>query len=48
VEIGLYDVEFIPWQAIKSQALVDLIVEWMDSGLRGINELPNHWVMYFD
>jgi ribonuclease HI len=20
----------------------------MDSGLRGINELPDHWVMYFD
>jgi ribonuclease HI len=20
----------------------------MDSGLRGIYELPNHWVMYFD
>jgi hypothetical protein len=22
--------------------------EWTDSGLRGIDELPNHWVMYFD
>jgi hypothetical protein len=48
VEISQYDIEFIPWQVIKSQALVDFIVEWTDSGLRGIDELPNHWVMYFD
>jgi ribonuclease HI len=23
-------------------------VEWTDSGLQGIDELPNHWVMYFN
>jgi ribonuclease HI len=23
-------------------------VEWRDSGLWGIDELPDHWVMYFD
>jgi hypothetical protein len=28
VEIDLYDVEFIPRQAIKSQALTNFIVEW--------------------
>jgi hypothetical protein len=22
--------------------------EWTDSGLLGINELPYHWVMYFN
>jgi hypothetical protein len=48
VDIGQYDVEFIPRQAIKSQALVDIITEWTDSGLRGIDELLDHWVMYFD
>jgi hypothetical protein len=48
VEINQYDIEFIPWRAIKSQALTDFIVEWTDSGLRGVDELPNHWVMYFD
>jgi hypothetical protein len=48
VEIGQYDIEFIPRQAIKSQALTDFITEWTDSGLRGIDELPNHCVMYFD
>jgi hypothetical protein len=48
VEIGHYNVEFIPRQAIKSQALTDFIAEWIDFGLRGIDELPNHCVMYFD
>jgi hypothetical protein len=48
MEIGQYDIEFIPWWAIKSQPLTDFIAEWMDSGLRGIGYLPDHWVMYFD
>jgi hypothetical protein len=48
VEISQYDVEFVPRWVIKSQALTNFIVEWIDSGLRGIDELPNHWVMYFD
>jgi hypothetical protein len=37
-----------PLHAIKSQAPVDFIAEWTDFVLRGINELPNHRVMYFD
>jgi hypothetical protein len=48
VKIGQYDVESIPSWAIKSQALTDFIAEWTDSGLPGINELPDHWVIYFD
>jgi hypothetical protein len=48
VETGQYDVEFVPRWVIKSQALVDFITEWMDSDLRGGDELPDHWVMYFD
>jgi hypothetical protein len=48
VEIDQYDVEFVPRRAIKSQTLTYFIAEWTDSGLRGINELPDHWVMYFD
>jgi hypothetical protein len=42
VEIGQYDVEFVPRRAIKFQALADFIAEWTDSGLRGIDELPDH------
>jgi hypothetical protein len=48
VEIGQYDIEFIPRRAIKSQALIDFIAEWTDSGTRGIDELLDHWVIYFD
>jgi hypothetical protein len=48
VEIDQYDVEFIPRRTIKSQALTDFIAEWTDSGLRGIDELPDHRVIYFD
>jgi hypothetical protein len=48
VEIGQYDVEFTPRGAIKSQALTDFLVEWTNSGLQGIDELPDHWVMYFN
>jgi hypothetical protein len=48
MEIGQYDVKFIPRRAIKYQALADFIAEWTDSGLLGIDELPDQWVMYFD
>jgi hypothetical protein len=48
VEIDQYDVEFVPRRAIKSQALMNFIVEWTDSGPRGIDELTDHWIMYFD
>jgi hypothetical protein len=48
VEIGQYDVEFIPRWVIKSQALTNFIAKWTYSGLRGISDLPDHWVMYFD
>jgi hypothetical protein len=48
VEIEQYDVEFVPRRAIKSQALTDSIAEGTDLDVRGISDLPNHWVMYFD
>jgi hypothetical protein len=33
MEIGQYDVEFVPKWAIKSQALMNFITEWTDSRL---------------
>jgi hypothetical protein len=33
MEIGQYDVEFIPHRVIKSRALANFITEWTDSGL---------------
>jgi ribonuclease HI len=47
MEIGQYDVKFVPQRAIKSQALVDFIAEWTDLDVRGIGDLPDHLVMYF-
>jgi ribonuclease HI len=34
--------------SVLSQALTNFIIEWTDSGLCGIDELPDHWLMYFD
>jgi ribonuclease HI len=48
MEIIQYNVQFVPWWAIKFQALADFIIEWTNLVLRGIDELPDHWVMYFD
>jgi hypothetical protein len=48
MEIGQYDVQFIPRRAIKCYALTYFIAEWTDSGLRGINKLPDHWVIFFN
>jgi hypothetical protein len=48
MKISQYDVEFVPRWAIKSQTLTNFIAEWTNSGLRGMDELPDHWVMYFD
>jgi hypothetical protein len=33
VEMGQYDVEFIPQRTIKSQSLADFTAEWTDLGL---------------
>jgi hypothetical protein len=48
VEIGQYDVEFVPRWMIKSQALTNFIAKWTNSDGRGIDDLPGHCVMYFD
>jgi hypothetical protein len=48
VEIGQYDIEFVPRWVIKSLAIADFITEWTDSVLQGVDELPDHLVMYFD
>jgi ribonuclease HI len=42
VKIDQYDVELVPWWAIKSQAVADFIAEWTDL------DVPDHWIMYFD
>jgi hypothetical protein len=48
VELGALNIDFKPRTAIKSQALIDLLVEWRENQLPTPTERPEHWVMYFD
>jgi hypothetical protein len=48
VELGEINLEFYPWQAIKSQILTDFVSEWMDTQQLLPTEKPEHWKKYFD
>src|SRR6185437_3358870 len=48
VELGSFTTEFTPRSTIKSQALVDFIVEWTEIQDPPPNTRPEHWIMYFD
>jgi ribonuclease HI len=48
VELGALNIDFKPRTTIKSQALVDFMVEWRENQLPTRTERPGHWVMYFD
>jgi ribonuclease HI len=48
VELGEFDLEFCPRQAIKSQILTDFISEWTETQQPPPAEKPEHWKMYFD
>jgi hypothetical protein len=48
VELSALNIDFKPRTAIKSQALVDFMVEWQENQLPAPTERPEHWVMYFD
>jgi hypothetical protein len=48
VELGALNIDFKPRTTIKSQALVDFMVEWWENQLPTPTERPEHWVMYFD
>jgi hypothetical protein len=48
VELSALNIDFKPRTAIKSQTLVDIMVEWRENQLPTPTERPEHWVMYFD
>ena len=48
VELGALNVNFIPRKAIKSQALVDFVVEWTEIQQPMSDTILDHWKMYFD
>jgi hypothetical protein len=48
LELSPYSLEFQSCMTIKSQALVDFIVEWTDMNTPISDSSPEHWKMYFD
>jgi hypothetical protein len=48
VELGEFEIEFCPRQAIKSQILADFVSEWTEIQVPPPKERPEHWIMYFD
>jgi ribonuclease HI len=47
-QLGALNIDFKPRTTIKSQALVDFMVEWRENQLPTPTERPEHWVIYFD
>jgi hypothetical protein len=48
VELGEFDLEFYPRQAIKSQILTDFVSESTETHQPPPAEKLEHWKMYFD
>jgi ribonuclease HI len=48
MELCPYSLEFQSHMTIKSQALVDFIVEWTDLSAPPDQGIPEYWKMYFD
>jgi hypothetical protein len=48
VELGEFEIEFFPQQAIKSQILADFVSEWTEFQMSPPKEQPEHWIMYID
>jgi hypothetical protein len=48
VELGEFEIEFCPRQAIKSQILGDFVSEWTEIEMPPPKGRPEHWIMYFD
>jgi hypothetical protein len=48
VEQGALTLDFTPRIAIKSQALVDFMVESRENQVDAPTNQSEHWVMYFD
>jgi hypothetical protein len=48
VELGEFEIEFCPKQAIKLQILADFVSEWTEIQMPPPKERPEHCIMYFD
>ncbi|XP_073358273.1 uncharacterized protein [Aegilops tauschii subsp. strangulata] len=47
IELLLLDIKFEARKAIKSQALVDFLAEWIEQE-QPVPSVPEHWTMFFD
>jgi hypothetical protein len=47
-ELGAHDIEFWPCTAVKTQALVDFVSEWIEQQVPNNPEATEVWRMYFD
>ncbi|XP_066373140.1 uncharacterized protein [Miscanthus floridulus] len=48
LELMGHDMRYLPRTAIKSQALVDFVTEWMEEQLPTPDVTHEYWMMYFD
>jgi hypothetical protein len=48
VDLGDFEIEFCPRQAMKSQILADFVSEWAEIQMPPHKEWPEHWIMNFD
>ena len=48
LELMGHDIRYIPCTAIKSQALVDFVTEWMEVQFLTPDVIHEYWTMYFD
>ena len=48
LELMGHDIRYIPYTAIKSQALTDFVAEWMEVQLPTPDVTHEYWTMYFD
>jgi hypothetical protein len=48
IELGALNTDFSPRNTIKSQALADFVVEWIEIQQPTPNAFLDHWKMYFD
>jgi hypothetical protein len=48
VELRALNIDFSPWKAIKSQALVDFMAKWTEIQQFTLDTFLDHWKMYFD
>jgi hypothetical protein len=48
LNLGALSIDFTPRKAIKSQALVDFIAEWIEIQQPTPETILDHWKMYFD